>query len=160
MPPFGGVNPPLQIQTETLFQMGASECSHRPRPVAQPPAFGESAISRRDAPFPPRAVRAGDLPRRLAMVKLAILLFAGCVTPPHGSDALSSAYNVLAGDRQELRSAPAGEGVRGTLSLKWAIYSESRSRREMPERPGGFSSPGRSVHHPLPGVLNLSWVFY
>ena len=48
----------------------------------------------------PGDARPGEFPRRLAVVKLEVLLLAGCVNSPHGSDALSSTYEKSLRDRR------------------------------------------------------------
>jgi hypothetical protein len=58
----------------------------------------------------PRDARAGELPRRLAVVKLDVLLFAGCVDSPHGPNALSSTFEKSLreiADFKKPKSAPA-----------------------------------------------------
>jgi hypothetical protein len=69
-------------------------------------------------PFYHRVYRHGELPslttstyRRLAVVKLEVLLLAGSVNSPHGSDMLSSTYEKSLreiADFKEPKSAPAG----------------------------------------------------
>ncbi len=52
----------------------------------------------------PGDARAGEFPRGRAVVKLEVLLLAGCVNSPHGSDGLSSTYEKSLRDRRLRKS--------------------------------------------------------
>ena len=77
----------------------------------------------------PRDARAGELPRRLAVVKLDVLLFAGCVDSPHGPNALSSTFEKSLreiADFKEPKSAPAcGESLE-FFSMVYSPHAELR----------------------------------